>query len=378
MKKNIYIMYAISLLQGIIFYASIAMTYRLSRGLSLFEFGVIEGIFMFMMAVLEVPWGYVCDRIGYKKTLIICNFIYFISRIVFYKAYGFWMFFLERVLFAISASGISGCDTGYLYEMCKGEESTKVFSYYSAAGTFGLLFASFVFTFFIKGNIDLSGFLTIIPYGIAFVLTLFIDEIKRESDEHISMFGLIKTFIKDKKLILFLVVSVLLTESSHEINTFMSQLIYERAGISIEWYGVLYAILNIVGLSSVFLGIISKKYSIHRILYVLMVIGIISMSSLLMNYGVVVSVLSILALEVVEVNYYPLMNTRLNETVSLEDRASILSVYSLIMKMMSVVTNVLFGITSEISLNTVIMTCLVMMIMSLAGYILSNSLKTRK
>ena len=65
MKKNIYIMYAISLLQGIIFYASIAMTYRLSRGLSLFEFGVIEGIFMFMMAVLEVPWGYVCDRIGY-------------------------------------------------------------------------------------------------------------------------------------------------------------------------------------------------------------------------------------------------------------------------------------------------------------------------
>ena len=209
------------------------------------------------------------------------------------------------------------------------------------------------------------------------MLTLFIDEIKRESDEHISMFGFIKTFIKDKKLILFLVVSVLLTESSHEINTFMSQLIYERAGISIEWYGVLYAILNIVGLSSVFLGIISKKYSIHRILYVLMVIGIISMSSLLMNYGVVVSVLSILALEVVEVNYYPLMNTRLNETVSLEDRASILSVYSLIMKMMSVVTNVLFGITSEISLNTVIMTCLVMMIMSLTGYVLSNGLETR-
>ena len=108
-----------------------------------------------------------------------------------------------------------------------------------------------------------------------------------------------------------------------------------------------------------------------------MVIGIISMSSLLIDYGAVVSVLSIMALEVVEVNYYPLMNTRLNETVSLEDRASILSVYSLIMKMMSVVTNVLFGITSEISLNTVIMTCLVMMIMSLTGYVLSNGLETR-
>lgn len=377
MKKNIYIMYAISLLQGIIFYASIAMTYRLSRGLSLIEFGIIEGIFMFMMAVLEVPWGYVCDRIGYKKTLIICNFIYFISRIVFYKAYGFGMFLLERILFAISASGISGCDTGYLYEMCKGKESTGVFSYYNAAGTAGLLFASFVFTFFIKGNIDLSGFLTVIPYGIAFVLTLFIDDIKRESSEHISILGFIKTFIKDKKLILFLIVSVLLTESVHEINTFMSQLIYERAGIGIEWYGVLYAILNIVGLSSIFLGFISKRVSIDRIIYSLMIIGIVSISLLLIEYGMIVSIMAILALEVVEVNYYPLMNTRLNETISLKDRASILSVYSLIMKMMSVVTNILFGITSEMSLNTVIMTCLIMMIMSLMGYILSNIMDTR-
>lgn len=377
MKKNIYIMYAISLLQGIIFYASIAMTYRLSRGLSLFEFGVIEGIFMFMMAVLEAPWGYVCDRIGYKKTLIICNFIYFISRIVFYKAYGFWMFLLERVLFAISASGISGCDTGYLYEMCKGEESTKVFSYYSAAGTFGLLFASFVFTFFIKGNIDLSGFLTIIPYGIAFVLTLFIDEIKRESDEHISMFDFIKTFIKDKKLIMFLVVSVLLTESSHEINTFMSQLIYERAGISIRWYGILYAMMNIAGLSEVFLGTISQRFSIHKVIYGLMLMGIGAMSLLMIDYGIIGSIAAILTLGIIEAWYYPLMHTRLNETVSLEDRASILSVYSLITKMMSVITNVLFGITSEISLNAVIMTCLVMMIMSLTGYVLSNSLETR-
>ena len=78
-----------------------------------------------MMVILEIPWGYICDRIGYKKTLIICNGLYFISKIVFYFAFDFKMFLLERILLAIVSSGISGCDIGYLYECCDEKNSTN-------------------------------------------------------------------------------------------------------------------------------------------------------------------------------------------------------------------------------------------------------------
>ena len=41
--------------------------------------------------------GYLCDRLGYKKTMMSCYGIYLLSKIVFYQAYGFSMFLLERL-----------------------------------------------------------------------------------------------------------------------------------------------------------------------------------------------------------------------------------------------------------------------------------------
>ena len=48
MKKNIYLMYTIAFLQGLVFYGPIATLYREARGLSVFQITLIESISLFL------------------------------------------------------------------------------------------------------------------------------------------------------------------------------------------------------------------------------------------------------------------------------------------------------------------------------------------
>lgn len=94
-KHNVYVMYAIVFLQGFVFYGPVATIYRQARGLLMSEIFLIESIALVLILLFEVPWGWFADRYGYKKTLVIVNLLYFVSKIIFYKAEGFGGFLLE-------------------------------------------------------------------------------------------------------------------------------------------------------------------------------------------------------------------------------------------------------------------------------------------
>lgn len=66
-KKNIYLMYAIALLQGMVFYGPIATLYRQANGLTVFHITLIESVSYLLCILFEVPWGIIADKIGYKK-----------------------------------------------------------------------------------------------------------------------------------------------------------------------------------------------------------------------------------------------------------------------------------------------------------------------
>ena len=76
MMKNIILFYVLAFLQGLVFYSSIATLYRTSNGLTLYQMGIIEGCFSLCIILFEIPWGMICDKIGYKKTMIIANIFY--------------------------------------------------------------------------------------------------------------------------------------------------------------------------------------------------------------------------------------------------------------------------------------------------------------
>ena len=97
MKKNLCLLYGIAFLQGMVFYSPAAVLYRQEAGLTVFQISVIESLSLLLCLLLEIPWGIVADKIGYRSTMILCCGFYFISKLIFWKAHTFSDFLLERV-----------------------------------------------------------------------------------------------------------------------------------------------------------------------------------------------------------------------------------------------------------------------------------------
>ena len=131
MKRNIKIMFIIALLQGLVFYAPISTLYRQASGLNIFQISIIESICLALCLLLELPWGLVADKIGYRKAFIICCLLYVVSKFIFWQATDFFGFLLERIILSIVLSGISGVDNGILY-LSDPDNNQKNFGIYSA------------------------------------------------------------------------------------------------------------------------------------------------------------------------------------------------------------------------------------------------------
>ena len=235
MKRNIYLLYAMTFLQGMVFYGAIATLYRQAQGVTIFQITLIESISYALCIALEVPWGVVADRIGYKRTMVLCCWLYFLSKIIFWQASDFGGFLAERVLLSVVIAGLSGVDTSILY-LCAGPENSQhVFGVYESLGMAGLLTASAVYTLFIGENYRLAALLTMFSYGAAALLSLGLTEVRpasTQAKDREPFAATLRATLTTPGLLVFLLAVGLLTEIHQTVTVFLNQLQYERCGMS--------------------------------------------------------------------------------------------------------------------------------------------------
>lgn len=357
-------MYAISYLQGLVFYGSIATVFRQSRGLTLSQIFLIESIFMLSMLLLEVPWGYFGDKFGYKKTLTLSYFFFFISKIIFYKSSSFIYFLIAAMTAALSISGISGSDSALIYLSTEKEESDKAFSFYSAFSAAGFFTASFLSTFMIKVSLDLPVLLTIFPYGLAFILVFFVKDIKGTNKE-INIKGSIKSVLRNKKMLIFIGAIALISESTHSICVFLNGPKYMETGLPVKYFGLLTAFMQIICIGS------AKAYKIKdRFGYgssfkalIILIIG----CSFLLAYakGRIVTVVFIAVIEGAFAIIQPLNMDIQNKSIEGENRATILSTYAMFGNIIASVANLSIGKASDVSLGFSFIFCGILSIIAL-------------
>lgn len=137
-RRNVALPFAVYFLQGLCFYSPVATLYRLEAGLTLFQTGLLESISLAAMLLLEIPWGRAADRIGHRRTLVICSALFALSKVVFWKARAFPDFLAERLILAVALAGLSGCDSAYLFACVGEKESQRIFGLWNAVQTAGL------------------------------------------------------------------------------------------------------------------------------------------------------------------------------------------------------------------------------------------------
>ena len=380
MKRNLFFMYSISFFQGMVFYSSIATLYRQAAGISIFQITMIESISLVLSFAFEIPWGVLADRIGYRRTMIVCNALFFISKIIFWKSQDFAGFLLERVLLAIVASGLSGVDTSILYLSCREGDSQRSFGMYGGLGTAGLLSAAAIYTVFIAENYRAAGFLTVISYGIAAILSFGLKEVKTARKGEKTSFGHSLNILKEtlfNRSLLFLIAGVaLLYEVNQTITVFFNQLQYTKAGMSARLISGVYILMTLSGLVSVFSAPLTKKLKPR--FFGAMLFAVCSFSCLMLAFteNPFISVLGVLLVSACSSLMSPLGTELQNKAITAADRATALSMSTLIMDLLAVFTNLVFGKLAEFDLSAAM--CFGGFLCILGAVLYLNGLKTKK
>ena len=375
-KKNTVLFQAIALLQGMVFYASIAALYREAAGITMQQITQIESISYLLTVIFEVPWGFLAEKIGYKKSMVLCSFMYFLSKIVFWRASSYGWFLAERILLSIVYAGLSGVDTTMLY-LSDPENSQKNFGIHRACGTAGMLVSSLIYSLWIQENYRLAGFLTMIPYGIAAVLTLFLTEVQESDPQKRMDLPMVRQILRaalSSRQLLFLVLSAgLFSEAIHLLTVFFNQPKYISVGISLSQIGFLYILINILGLSAVWSEWITKKLGVRLSGIVLLSAAI--ASALVMAYSMhaLSVVFAIILMSILFELFMPLSDSLQQDFVTIKERAAALSINAVLMELVCALTDLVIGHVADISLSAAIASCAGCFALSLVFFLISTS-----
>lgn len=107
--------------RAILFAPYIQFFMQVSRGMSEFEYGLLQGIYYFVVVLAEVPSGVVADRFGRKTALVLGAGFGAAATVVFTQSYSFVSFAVGEVLFALATAIMSGADSALLYDSLAAE-----------------------------------------------------------------------------------------------------------------------------------------------------------------------------------------------------------------------------------------------------------------
>lgn len=364
-KKNIIIMLCISLLQGMVFYGSIATLYRENAGIGIFEITIIESVSLVMSLAMELPWGLLADRIGYKTTMVICSVLFFISKLIFWKADSFGAFLAERLLLAVVVSGLSGVDASVLYLSAGEERSQRVFGWYDAAGTAGLLLSTLLYALLVGSNYRLAALLTVYTYGAAALLSLLLEEVRpalkeKKSSPLAGFRTSVQAFRHTRGLLPLVLCEALLGTAVQNVSVFLNQLQYARCGMTPSVIGFCALATMAAGLCGPLSEPLTRRFREYAFGQSLLLFCALACLTLAVTGSAVLSVIAVTVLCGASALFTPLSAALENRVVVSDDRATALSVNALIIDGIAAAADPVIGRLAEKSLSGTMTFCAAM------------------
>lgn len=357
---------------GMVFYAPVATLYRQARGLDLAQIALIEAICLSLTMALEIPWGYVADRIGYRLTLVISFFLLFVSKIVFFNAYSFSLFVLERILLALANSAASGVDTAYLARF---ESSQKTYGLYHAFQFAGLVMVACIFPFF-KDVFASSAFWTIVTNGLAFVCIVLLprerqQETKLPEHANASFWAVAGNVLKDWHFLIFVASVSLLFSVNQIVTVFLVQVRYTQVGLVDSFFGYPFFALVIVSfLSSLVSAKLTKSLGKNNAMCLFFILAFLGVLLIAWQTEIIVVVLGALLLRFGASAAFPLaISVQANQAQGSQS-ATILSIYALVSEMIELALTVILGSLANRNLQCSLMVaggCLLAGLLTIRG-----------
>ena len=364
LQKNPIKLFWISLFINLSALSSILTLFYIERGLSLIEISILGVVISWTIIVLEVPTGIIADRYGGKKTILSGIFALFIYGIVYIFAKNFFIFIFGIFFLGLSISLLSGCVTSLIYDSLIGakkeKEAKKYIGNYRSAALIGAIVISPIASIIAKDLINIQFILllsiNLIGYLVAFIISLTLKEVSFNREVKLRKRDIIKkgfsNIIYNKSLRRLTL--------NHGIG-FVAILIFGQiiiqpylrdAKVPIFLFGILYAIINIIlffiyRISHQIERIMGKRQTLLLTLFIPGIL-MISLSFITNQYFSIVSYILIAVLIPLR---DPLISAYKNVYIESNQRATTISIISMIYSLIAIISQPIIGLIAEINLD---------------------------
>ncbi len=323
---------------------------------------------------MEIPTGIIADKIGRKYSLLVTSGLYIIGNMVIIYTQTYWLFVLVHLMFGIAIAFKSGSEEALVYDSLKHQKKehlmTKIWGsinqYPLIAGVIAATIGGFIAKDLNPEAFVFLIWLYVIASAIAFVISFFIKEERHEKDiTRKNPFLIFKEsslhLFKNQRLRRIVYLSVLTISFTH-ILMFLFQPYFSMANVGGIWFGIAMS-------AGLILGALSMRYAykieeifgmkttifiatiLPGILYILMAIFV----------GPIISVLLFILLKGTMNLKNPLFSKYQNLHIQSYNRATVLSIISMITSLYLVIMRFVIGTiaNSQLLLSFAIMGCII-------------------
>lgn len=334
-------------------YMPIVILFYKENGLGNNELFLLHGIYSLVIALWEVPSGVIADRWGRISSMQIGTFLGLIGFFLYSISHGFVGFLFAQIALGLGQGFISGADSALLYDSLHQQKKENKYivieGKITALGNLaeslaGVLVSVLAFTIYRNYY-----YIQTIIAGIGFLSSLFLVEaehFKSLSSNKEFVSSIISTLRGNRKLQSIIYISALFGLSSLTMALY-AQIIFDEIELNETWFGYGWTILNLtVALGSYFAGSINKLFKPNTLIIILLVVFSFTflISGVVLNSYILVFILIFYFARGI---VHPVMKYFINELCASNIRATVLSVRSLLIRIVFASVAPVLGVLSK-------------------------------
>lgn len=352
LKNNIPKLYALRFLTWFMVMIPVFILFLQKNGLSFQQIFILQAFFSFWIVVWEIPSGYLSDKWSRKNTIILGTLSMTIGYFIYTQSYSFTWFLFAESFVALGASCISGADSAILYDTLqqinKGEQYRKIEAKAHSICSFSEGMASLCSSLVVMISLRATVYAQALVVALSIPIALSLVE-PRSHDATSTETGwkdilkIVKHSLHDHKEIKWLILYGSLIGASTFSMVWFIQPSLEQVGIPLTWFGVIWAMLQFsISIFALFADkyetSLGRKWSLVSLL--LIVCG---SYFLLGSSGGVLGLFFFLPYYFVRGVKEPIFKDYINKLVPSSMRSTVLSVKSMMMRVIFVIIGPLIG-----------------------------------
>ena len=229
-------------LNGLVFFAPVALLVRTLAGVSEHIFFLLQALLSGVIFLGEIPTGFITDKIGYRKSLILAQVLLLGARSLLLAAFvsrSLVLFVVEAVVEGIAACFTSGTGSAYLYALYGENGYLAKTAHAGNFGTAGFIISTVAYAGIYKIS-GMEGLLitTVVMNIIAVVCSFYL---RSESSKTViadrKEVQILAVF-KNKKAFLF-VISLAIFSIAWLLINFFYVVKLENCGLPVEWMSLI-------------------------------------------------------------------------------------------------------------------------------------------